>query len=69
MRMRGGCFLCSLFFKLFYLSLLEVGILFSGNLFIFFFISFLSGLLFVGGLNDYFFCFFSSVPSLFFFVY
>lgn len=69
MRMRGGCFLCLLFFKFFYLLSLEVGVLFSGSLFIFFSISFLFGRLFVGGLNDYFFCFFSSVPSLFFFVY
>lgn len=69
MRMRGGCFLCLQFFKRFYLLLLVVGDLFSGSLFIFFSISFLFGLLFVGGLNDYFFCFFSAVPSLFFFVY
>lgn len=69
MWMRGGCFLCLLYFKLFYLLFLEVGILCSGSLFIFFSISFLFGLLFVGGLNDYFFCCSCSVPFFLFSVY
>ena len=69
MRMRGGCFLCLVYFKRFYLLLLEVGILFFGSLSIFCFTSFLSGLLFVGGLNDYFLCCSCFVPFFLFSVY
>lgn len=69
MGMRGGCFLCLMSFKLSYLSLLEVGILFSGSLFIFCSISFLSGLLFAGGLDDYFLCYPRFVSLFLFSVY